>query len=82
MPFVYTPTVGEACEKYHRLPIETNGVYITADDAGRVGAKLRGHWDRTAAARARAREGLDGDAARRRGVDRARAPTTASPWRW
>ena len=70
MPFVYTPTVGEACEKYHRLGIETNGVYITADDAGRVGAKLRGHWDRAAAARARAREGLDGEAAKRRGVDR------------
>ena len=82
MPFVYTPTVGEACEKYHRLPIETIGVYITADDAGRVGAKLRGHWDRTAAARARAREGLDGDAARRRGVERREATTTASPWRW
>lgn len=41
MPFVYTPTVGEACETYHRLPIRTNGVYITADDAGAVGAALR-----------------------------------------
>ena len=41
MPFVYTPTVGEACETYHRLPIKTNGVYITADDAGAVGAALR-----------------------------------------
>jgi malate dehydrogenase (oxaloacetate-decarboxylating)(NADP+) len=30
MPFVYTPTVGEACETYHRLPIQTRGVYITA----------------------------------------------------
>jgi len=44
MPFVYTPTVGEACERYHELPTEVNGVYITADDAGRVGAKLREHW--------------------------------------
>jgi malate dehydrogenase (oxaloacetate-decarboxylating)(NADP+) len=41
MPFVYTPTVGEACETYHRLPIQTRGVYITADDAGAVGAALR-----------------------------------------
>ena len=39
MPFVYTPTVGEACETYHRLPIQTRGVYITADDAGAVGAR-------------------------------------------
>ena len=44
MPFVYTPTVGEACERYHDLPTPTNGVYITADDAGAVGAKLRRHW--------------------------------------
>tara|TARA_B110000977_G_scaffold111436_2_gene144546 strand:+ start:12790 stop:14337 length:1548 start_codon:yes stop_codon:yes gene_type:complete len=41
MPFVYTPTVGEACETYHQLPIETRGVYITADDAGAVGSALR-----------------------------------------
>lgn len=41
MPFVYTPTVGEACETYHRLPIKTRGVYITADDAGNVGSALR-----------------------------------------
>ena len=41
MPFVYTPTVGEACETYHRLPVKTNGVYITADDAGNVGSALR-----------------------------------------
>ena len=41
MPFVYTPTVGEACETYHRLPVKTNGVYITADDAGNVGVALR-----------------------------------------
>ena len=44
MPFVYTPVVGEACERYHELPISAHGVYITADDAGRVGAKLRRHW--------------------------------------
>ena len=41
MPYVYTPTVGEACQTYHRLPIETHGVYITAEDAGRVGEALR-----------------------------------------
>ena len=75
MPFVYTPTVGEACEKYHRLGIETNGVYITADDAGRVGAKLRGHWDRAAAAGARGRAGgAAGPAPPPRGGGRPPAP--------
>ena len=41
MPYVYTPTVGEACQTYHKLPIKTHGVYITAEDAGSVGAALR-----------------------------------------
>ena len=41
MPYVYTPTVGEACQTYHKLPITTQGVYITADDAGNVGDVLR-----------------------------------------
>ena len=40
MPYVYTPTVGEACQTYHKLPIETQGVYITAEDAGNVGEAL------------------------------------------
>ena len=40
MPFVYTPTVGEACETYHRLPIQTRGVYITADGGAPAGAAL------------------------------------------
>eukprot|EP00227_Mantoniella_beaufortii_P016774 CAMPEP_0197588670 /NCGR_PEP_ID=MMETSP1326-20131121/9870_1 /TAXON_ID=1155430 /ORGANISM="Genus nov. species nov., Strain RCC2288" /LENGTH=506 /DNA_ID=CAMNT_0043153519 /DNA_START=81 /DNA_END=1601 /DNA_ORIENTATION=+ len=44
MPYVYTPTVGEACQTYHTLPITTQGVYITADDAGSVGARLRQHY--------------------------------------
>ena len=52
------PTVGEACETYHRLPIQTRGVYITADDA----AKRRRRAAR-ARSRARARDPLS---ARRR----------------
>eukprot|EP00270_Netrium_digitus_P013738 TRINITY_DN459_c0_g3_i2.p1 TRINITY_DN459_c0_g3~~TRINITY_DN459_c0_g3_i2.p1 ORF type:complete len:1056 (-),score=308.06 TRINITY_DN459_c0_g3_i2:222-3335(-) len=41
LPFVYTPTVGEACQKYSRLPIQTRGIFITPDDRGRVLEKLK-----------------------------------------
>ena len=43
LPFVYTPTVGEACEKYHVLPATKTsfGLFINKGDVGKVGAKLR-----------------------------------------
>ena len=43
LPFVYTPTVGEACEKYHVLPATKTsfGLFISKDDVGKVGDKLR-----------------------------------------
>lgn len=31
LPYLYTPTVGEACQRYHRLSIPTYGVYLRAD---------------------------------------------------
>lgn len=35
---------GEICERYHELiqpPVQTVGLYITPDDAGKIEAKLR-----------------------------------------
>ncbi len=28
LPFIYTPTVGEACERYHELPLTPHGLYV------------------------------------------------------
>jgi len=44
LPYVYTPTVGEACENYHALKSTTAkqfGLFIDRDDFGKVGEKLR-----------------------------------------
>jgi malate dehydrogenase (oxaloacetate-decarboxylating)(NADP+) len=41
LPFVYTPTVGEACEHYSNLPIKTRGLYIRQEDAGHIMEKLK-----------------------------------------
>lgn len=35
------PTVGEACENYHKLPLKTRGLYITLHDKGSVLKKLQ-----------------------------------------
>ncbi|KAK3244840.1 hypothetical protein CYMTET_45564 [Cymbomonas tetramitiformis] len=40
MPFVYTPTVGEACKRYGELNIQTWGLYITKNDRGKILDKL------------------------------------------
>ena len=41
LPYLYTPTVGEACQKYHRLPVPTYGVYIRTSDRGKMLEKLQ-----------------------------------------
>lgn len=45
LPFVYTPTVGEACQRYHLLPLTPRGLYLRATDAGRFLELLRA-WPR------------------------------------
>ncbi|CAG9460675.1 unnamed protein product [Pedinophyceae sp. YPF-701] len=40
LPFIYTPTVGEACQRYGELGIQTRGCYITPADRGNMAAKL------------------------------------------
>ena len=32
LPIVYTPTVGEACQRYHRLPLTPVGLHLRASD--------------------------------------------------
>jgi len=45
LPFVYTPTVGEACQRYHELGIKTRGLYLNVSDAGSILKRLQA-WPR------------------------------------
>jgi malate dehydrogenase (oxaloacetate-decarboxylating)(NADP+) len=40
LPYVYTPTVGDVCQQYHKLPLETWGLYISLHDRGSILQKL------------------------------------------
>jgi malic enzyme len=35
------PTVGEACQRYHELPLKTHGLRVSLDDRGSILDKLR-----------------------------------------
>jgi len=46
LPWIYTPTVGDACREFSHIVREPKGFYITPDDKGRV-AKILGNWRET-----------------------------------
>lgn len=41
LPYVYTPTVGEACQKYSHLPITTHGLFLSPADKGHILQRLK-----------------------------------------
>merc|ERR1719262_890399 len=45
LPIMYTPTVGEVCQKFGMLPLYSRGCYISIEDRGNIKAVLQEYAD-------------------------------------
>ena len=46
LPVVYTPAVGEACQKFGKMPLYERGCYVCISDRGRIRATLEGYAEK------------------------------------
>ena len=51
MPIAYTPTVGEACQKFGLMPQFARGCYVSIEDRGNIAAVADPKWRPTCAER-------------------------------
>ena len=44
-PLIYTPTVGEACQRWSELYVQPEGMYLSFEDRGRLASVIK-NWPR------------------------------------